>query len=339
MFGEIGEIVVGDVLGYDFPGRLAVLVDGDGSESGGCNVLDQVQPYCWTACDAESLGLRVAQVTPSTGMRECANSVCAEDACRCWSVCAVGSGRVVEKVAEKNCGGAIGRKEGIRPCGPSSGLQGNVAARCELVLNGFDCCNLEWKLYESAPWDGFVEQIRMSRGLPQGAPESPVIFTMIMELVLRDLIKSWITRKLAWRLDDFALAAMCCADDVVLVAVDVCCRSDGDRGDCKTERGRSDCWCTENTLHELPEDDGQKHQGGRTGCVAGGSIGVCGIKGVRGRTCEIRDCKQNSSSQQVSGEMETRFDVLVAPKNVAPEHCKKTQCGRLFFGVRACGRR
>ena len=59
----------------------------------------------------------------------------------------------------------------------------------------------------------------MSRGLPQGAPESPVFFTMIMELVLRDLIKSWITRKLAWRLDDFALAAICYADDVVLAAV------------------------------------------------------------------------------------------------------------------------
>ena len=43
MFGEIGEIVVVDVLGYDFPGRLAVLYDGNGSESGGCNVLDQVQ--------------------------------------------------------------------------------------------------------------------------------------------------------------------------------------------------------------------------------------------------------------------------------------------------------
>ena len=62
-------------------------------------------------------------------------------------------------------------------------------------------------------------EVQMSRGLPQGAPESPVIFTMIMELVLRDLIKSWISRKLAWRLDDFTLAAICYADDVVLIAV------------------------------------------------------------------------------------------------------------------------
>ena len=31
----------------------------------------------------------------------------------------------------------LGREESVRPCGPSSGLQGNEAARCELVLDGF----------------------------------------------------------------------------------------------------------------------------------------------------------------------------------------------------------
>ena len=63
-FGEIDEIAVVDVLGYDFPGRLAVLFDGNGSESGGCNVLDQVQANRCAVCDAESLGLHMAQVTP-----------------------------------------------------------------------------------------------------------------------------------------------------------------------------------------------------------------------------------------------------------------------------------
>ena len=72
MFGEAGKVVVVDVLGYEFPGRLAVLVDGDGSESGGCNVLDQVQTDSWTVCDAESVGLCMAQVTPSTEIRVCA---------------------------------------------------------------------------------------------------------------------------------------------------------------------------------------------------------------------------------------------------------------------------
>ena len=40
-----------------------VLVDGDGSECGGCNV---------------------AQVTPSTKIRECANGMCVKDACGRW---------------------------------------------------------------------------------------------------------------------------------------------------------------------------------------------------------------------------------------------------------------
>ena len=111
-------------------------------------------------------------------------------------------------------------KKASRPCGPSSGLQGNETARCEFVFDGFDCGNLDWKLHEGMRL-GTVSsnKVQMSRGLPPGAPESPVIFTMIMELVLRDLIKSWITRKLAWRRDDFVLAAICYADDVVLIAV------------------------------------------------------------------------------------------------------------------------
>ena len=104
MFGEIGEIVV-DVLGYDFPGRLAVLFDGNGSESGGCNVFDEVQANCWAVCDAKSLGLCVAHVTPSTAVRECADSVCAGDARRCWAVSDFESGRTVSRMAERKCGG------------------------------------------------------------------------------------------------------------------------------------------------------------------------------------------------------------------------------------------
>ena len=145
---------------------------------------------------------------------------------------------------------------------------------------------------------------------------------MIMELVLRDLRRSWITRKLAWRLDDFALAAMCHADDVVLVAVSMSAAEiTVTEVIAKTERGRSVCWCTENTLDELPEDDGQKHHGGWTGCVVGGSVGVCGITGVLGRERKTCDRTQICSSQHMYGEVEAR------------------QCGRPFSGVRVSGRR
>ena len=53
---------------------------------------------------------------------ESAGCVCAEDACRCWLVSAVESGRTVSRVAERNCGGTVGREESVRTCGPSSGL-------------------------------------------------------------------------------------------------------------------------------------------------------------------------------------------------------------------------
>ena len=43
-------------------------------------------------------------------------------------------------------------------------------------------------------------EVQISRGLLQGAPESPVISTEIMELVVRELVKSWKARDLAWSL-------------------------------------------------------------------------------------------------------------------------------------------
>ena len=146
-----------------------MFVDGDGSESGGCNVLDQIQAYCWTVCDARSLGLRLAQVTSSTEIRECANGICAEDACGRCLVFGVESGGTVSRVAEGNCGGTAGREESVRPCGPSSGLQGNETARREFVLDGPDCGNLEWKLYEGMLGTVMSNKVQMSRGLPQGA--------------------------------------------------------------------------------------------------------------------------------------------------------------------------
>ena len=96
----------------------------------------------------------------------------------------------------------------------------------------------------------------MSRGLFEGAPESPVIFAMFMELVLRDLIKSWITRKLAWRLDDFVLSANCYADYVVLVAASVAAAEVlVAEAIAKLKEVGLSCWCTENALDESPDDD------------------------------------------------------------------------------------
>ena len=222
MFGKAGEVAIVDVLGHEFPGRLAVFADGDCSESGGCNVLDQVQAYCWTVCDAKCLGLRLAQVAPSTEIRECADCVCAEDACRCCFffllLTAAELSRewqreiVVVQLDVKKAFDHVDHRAAFR----AMKLQGVNLFSMALIAAIWSGSCMKARLGTVAS-----NKVQMSRGLPQGAPESPVIFTMIMELVLRDLIKSWISRKLAWRLDDFTLGAICYADDVVLIAVSV----------------------------------------------------------------------------------------------------------------------
>ena len=77
MSGKAGEIVVGDVLGHDFSGGMAVLSDFYGSESGWCNVFGQVQADRRLMRDAKSFGIHMAQVTPfHHGTRVCSRSSC-----------------------------------------------------------------------------------------------------------------------------------------------------------------------------------------------------------------------------------------------------------------------
>ena len=192
-----------------------------------------------------------------------------------------------------------------------------------LVFDGIDCCNLEWKLYESALGDGLVEQssdeqriASRSAGVSSHLHNDHGTGTARLDKELDNPETGLEAGRLCAGCDLLCgrCGAGCC--------IDVCCRSDGDRGDRKTERGRSDCWCTENTLDKLPEDGRQKHHGGWTGCVAGGSLGVCGIKGVLGRECKTCDRTQICSSQQMSGEVETCSEIFMAPQIVALEHCK-----------------
>ena len=56
----------------------------------------------------------------------------------------------------------------------------------------------------------------MNRRLPQGESESPLIFSMVMDTLLRKQGSNWRLRKLSWTVDDCILA-ICYADDVVLV--------------------------------------------------------------------------------------------------------------------------
>ena len=100
--GIFGESAVGDVWRDELLGGMDVFHECDGTKS------------CWRhergqiladVCDAKSIGLRWLKSPPSIAVRECADRVCAEDARRCWFVLLVEGGRVVARMAERNCGG------------------------------------------------------------------------------------------------------------------------------------------------------------------------------------------------------------------------------------------
>ena len=60
--------------------------------------------------------------------------------------------------------------------------------------------------------------IPMHRGLPQGAPESPLLFVLVTDMVLRILMGRWEARGSGWRLDSLWLCAICYADDIILIS-------------------------------------------------------------------------------------------------------------------------
>ena len=226
-------------------------------------------------------------------------------------------------MAERDCSGTAGREESVRPCGPSSGLQGNEIARCELVLDGLDCCNLVWKLHEGALGNGDVEQ---SSDEPRTASRSAGISSHLHDD--HGIGAARFDKELDFTETGLEIGRLHAGCDLLCgrcgadCCFGVCCRNNGVRSDRQTERGWTDCWRTENTLDEFPEDDGQKHHGGRIGCGVGGSFGVCGIDGVSGWECKTCDLTQNSSSQQMPCKMETCVDFPMAPQIAAVEHRK-----------------
>ena len=62
------------------------------------------------------------------------------------------------------------------------------------------------------------EAVPLHRGLPQGAPESPLIFTMIFEMLVRRLETKWRSQSLGFCLDGLKVFCVCYADDMILLA-------------------------------------------------------------------------------------------------------------------------
>ena len=98
--------------------------------------------------------------------------------------------------------------------------------------------------------------------------------------------------------NDFVLVAVCYVDDVVLVVASVVAVEDcGRRGSCKTEN-RSVMMDKSIVVHGLV-----------VLCEEG--AGICGVEGVFGRKCQIRDCTRICSRLQVFGEVETRSEFFM----------------------------
>ena len=62
------------------------------------------------------------------------------------------------------------------------------------------------------------DPVQLDRGVPQGAPESPVIFTMVVEMVLRRVMVKWKARGAGWTMDEVWVCCVCYTDDLVLIA-------------------------------------------------------------------------------------------------------------------------
>ena len=68
-----------------------------------------------------------------------------------------------------------------------------------------------------------TEAIPMDRGVPQGAPESPTLFILVVEMILRGLQVVWHARGSGWICEQMHLTNVCFADDVILFSS---CRED-----------------------------------------------------------------------------------------------------------------
>ena len=66
-----------------------------------------------------------------------------------------------------------------------------------------------------------TEKVRLDRGVPQGAPESPFLFILVTEMALASLHDSWAERGLGYLIDGCWLPEVAYADDVVLLAMSI----------------------------------------------------------------------------------------------------------------------
>ena len=62
------------------------------------------------------------------------------------------------------------------------------------------------------------DEIVLPRGLPQEVPESPLVFTMVVEMLMRRLEAKWRKKVYGWGMDGVCLFVIWYADDILVLA-------------------------------------------------------------------------------------------------------------------------
>ena len=71
--------------------------------------------------------------------------------------------------------------------------------------------------------------VHSHRGVPQGAPESPLVFTMLVDEIIGDLDEEWQKRAYGWHCGEFSLTCLAYADDVLFFKFKKSARDDDQR--------------------------------------------------------------------------------------------------------------
>lgn len=79
-------------------------------------------------------------------------------------------------------------------------------------------CATERAIRLKTPGIEATEWVHSDKGLPQGCPASPVIFAVVLEEFLRDLLDRWGAEDKGLHIDGGRLALLAFADDVYILA-------------------------------------------------------------------------------------------------------------------------
>ena len=144
MFGTTGEVAVVDVLEHGFPGRLAVFVDGDGSESGGATCLTKFRPIAGLCAMRKVLGYVWLKSLPPLSYESVQTSFVPKTHADAGLFLLLKAAELSREWQSEVVVVQLDAKKAFDHVDHRAAFQDNETARCEFVHDGLDCGNLEW---------------------------------------------------------------------------------------------------------------------------------------------------------------------------------------------------